>query len=164
MRKLVLAVGLMWVCASLAVAQGKGKMDNAWVCAKPAVAHSIQVGDQPGHAYSIDQITCTASKGEIAGVAEKVGTGTEFAEGTGTSSQGHGVFVETMANGDKLHFTYQFTATLKNGQMQSGSNKFQATSGTGKFQGIAASGICTGTGSADGSVTWSCTGTYSIPK
>lgn len=162
MGKLVLVVGLMCLCASPALAQGK--IENGWACAKPAVAHSIEVGDQPSHAYSIDQITCTSSKGEIAGVREQEGTGTEFAEVTGNSSQGHGVFVETMANGDKIHFTYQFTATIKNGLMQSGSNKFQATSGTGKFKGIAASGTCTGTGSADGSVTWSCTGTYSIPK
>lgn len=162
MRKLVLLVGLMCLCASLAQAQGK--IANGWACAKPAVVHSIEVGDQPGHAYSIDQSKCTSTKGEIAGVREKEGMGTAFAEVTGNSSQGHGVFVETMANGDKIHFTYQFTATMKDGQMQSASNKFQATSGTGKFKGIVASGTCTAKGSADGSVTWSCTGTYSIPK
>jgi hypothetical protein len=137
---------------------------NGWACTKPSVAHSIEIGDQPNHAYSIDQIKCTSTKGEIAGVREKEGTGTEFAEVTGNSSSGHGVFVETMANGDKIHFTYEVTATIKNGQMQSGSDKWQATSGTGKFKGIKASGTCTGTGNADGSATWSCTGTYSLPK
>ena len=48
--------------------------------------------------------------------------------------------------------------------MQSGSNKWQATGGTGKFKGINGSGTCTGTGNADGSTTWTCTGTYSLPK
>ena len=87
------------------------------------------------------------------------GTGTEFAEITGDSSQGHGVFVETMANGDNIHFTYQTAGAIK-----SGSNKWQATGGTGKFKGINGSGTCTGTGNADGSTTWTCTGTYSLPK
>jgi len=69
-----------------------------------------------------------------------------------------------MVNGDKIYFTYQTTATIKNGQMQSGSDKWQATGGTGKFKTIKASGTCTGTGNADGSTTWACTGTYSLPK
>ena len=69
-----------------------------------------------------------------------------------------------MANGDKIHFTYQTTATIKNGQMQSGSDKWQAIGGTGKFKGIKASGTCKGTGSADGTSNWSCSGTYTLPK
>jgi hypothetical protein len=63
-----------------------------------------------------------------------------------------------------IHFTYHTTGAIKNGQMQSGSNKWQATGGTGKFKGINGSGTCTGTGNADGSTTWTCTGTYSFPK
>jgi hypothetical protein len=156
-----LVVGVVCVCASLALAQGK--TSNAWNCPKPSDAHSIDVGDKPSHAYSVDQITCTSTKGEIAGVREKEGTGTEFAEVTGNSMKGHGVFVETMANGDKIQFVYQFTATTKDGQMQSGSNKYQATSGAGKFKGIKASGTCKGTAKADGSVDWACSGTYTVP-
>ena len=164
MRGLLLVVAVVCLCASLAVAQGKtGKTSNGWTCPKPADAHSIEIGDKPDHAFSIDQITCTSTKGEIAGVREKEGTGTEFSEVTGNSMKGHGVFVETMANGDKLHFVYQFTATTKDGKMESGSNKYQATSGAGKFKGIKSSGTCTGTAAADGSVNWSCTGTYSVP-
>ncbi len=121
MRKPVLVVGLVCLCATVALAQGK--VANGWACGKPAMGQSIEVGDQPNHAYAIDQIKCTSTKGEIAGVKEKVGTGTEFAEVTGNSFKGHGVFVETMANGDKVHSTYQITATLKNGQIQSGSDK-----------------------------------------
>ncbi len=162
MRKVVFVPAVVCLCATGALAQGK--VANGWACGKPAMGHSIDVGDQPNHAYAIDQIKCTSTKGEIAGVKEKEGTGTEFAEVTGNSSRGHGVFVETMANGDMIHFTYQTTTTVKNGQMESGSDKWQATSGTGKFKGIKASGTCTGTGNADGSTTWTCTGTYSLPK
>ena len=45
-------------------------------------------------------------------------TGTEFAEVTGNKSSGHGVFVETFANGDKATFTYQFTGAVADGKMQ----------------------------------------------
>ena len=162
MRK-VLWVGFL-VCLSAGVALAQNKINNGWACGKPAMAQSIQIGDQPNHAYAIDQIKCTSTKGEIGGVKEKEGTGTEFSEVTGNNSSGHGVFVETMANGDMIHFTYQTTGTLKNGQFASGSNKFQATGGTGKFKGIKVSGSCTGTGNADGSSSWTCSGTYSMGK
>ena len=162
MRKIVLIVGLVCLCATGALAQGK--VANEWACGRPAMANNIDVGDQPNHAYSIDQIKCTSTKGEIGGVREKEGTGTEFAEVTGNGSKGHAVWVETMANGDKIYATYQPTITLKDGQMQSGSDKWQYTGGTGKFKGIKGSGTCKGTGSADGSSNWTCTGTYTLPK
>lgn len=144
MRKLLLIVGLLCLCASQAVA--KETVSSGWACAKAAISNSIQVGDQPGHTYSIDQVTCTSTYGEMAGSRFKVGTGTEFAEITHNGSQGHGVFVATMANGDKVYFNYQ---TVR--RMQSLSNKYQATSGTGKFSGIKSSGGCTGTAKANGS-------------
>ena len=162
MRKLVLLVCLVCLGATLALAQGKTATE--WKCGKPAMQHGLEVGDQPNHSYTIYQIKCTATKGEIAGVKEKEGTGTEFAEVTGDKASGHGIYVETMANGDKIHFTYQFTGTSKNGVMQSGSNKWQATEGTGKFKGIKASGTCTAKGNPDGSSAFSCSGTYSLPK
>ena len=162
MRNSALVLGLVCLCATVALAQGK--VANGWACGKPAMANSIEVGDQPNHAYAIDQIKCTSIKGEIAGVKEKEGTSTEFAEITGNSSKGHGIFVETMANGDKITFTIQPTVTIKDGQMQSGSDKWQATGGTGKFKGIKGSGTCKGTGSADGSSNWTCGGTYTLPK
>jgi len=129
MRKLMLLPALLCLCAGVALAQGK--VSNGWACGKPGSAQSIEVGDQPNHAYSIDQIKCTSTKGEIAGVREKEGAGTEFAEVKGNKSGGHGIFVETMANGDMIYATYQPTATLKDGQMQSGTDKWQYTGGTG---------------------------------
>ena len=96
MRKSVFSICVVCLCASFALAQGK--VANEWKCAKPAMQHSIEVGDQPNHAYSISQTKCAATKGEIGGVKEKEGTGTDFFEVTGNNSSGHGVFVETMAN------------------------------------------------------------------
>jgi hypothetical protein len=76
----------------------KEKSNVQWKCDKPAVQHTINVGDKPGHAYAIDQINCTATKGEIAGVKIESGTGTEFLDIKGDKTTGQGEFVENMEN------------------------------------------------------------------
>lgn len=162
MRKLVILLCLVFLCAAMALAQGK--VATTWSCAKPDPMNSLQVGDQPNHAYSIAQVKCTATKGEIAGIKEKEGTATEFNEVKGDHSSGHGIFVETLSNGDKIRYTYQPMATFKNGQMQSGSNKWEMMGESGKVKGLKGSGGCTGKGNPDGSATYTCTGTYTTPK
>jgi hypothetical protein len=163
MRKSVQLILLLCLAAGLAAAQGK--VSSAWDCSKPSDTHSINVGDKANHAYAISQFKCTASKGELAGVKDKEGTGTEFDDVSGMGSKGHGIFVETMANGDQIHYTFTNTASMaKDGSMQSGSNKWQMTGGTGKFKGISGNGSCKGKGSADGSSHWDCSGTYTKGK
>ena len=164
MRKFVFVVGLVCLCATVALAQNEGKVSNGWACSKPDKANTIEVGDEPGHTYSITQFKCTSTKGEFAGVREKEGTATEFDEIRGNKLTGHGIFIETFANGDKATFTYQPSGAIKDGKVGSLGDKWQATSGTGKFKGIKASGTCTGNGNADGGSTLACTGTYSLPK
>jgi hypothetical protein len=162
MRKLMIAGVFLCLSATLALAQGK--VENGWACEKASDTHSIAVGDQENHSYTIAQFKCTSTKGEIEGVKEKEGTGTEFAEVMGSDSSGHGIFVETMANGDMIHFKYETKATWKDGQMESGSNKWWATGGTGKFKGIKGHGTCSGKGNPDGSSSFTCSGTYTMPK
>lgn len=162
MRKLVLLANLVCLCATLAMAQSK--VASEWKCGKPEGIHPLEVGDQPSHSYSTYQIKCTAAKGEIAGVKEKEGTATEFSEVTGDKSSGHGIFVETLASGDKLYISYTVTAGFKKGQMQSASNKWQTTGGTGKLKGSKGSGSCTGKPNPDGTTTFTCTGTNSVGK
>ena len=157
MRNRILISGLC-LCASMAMAQGK--VDNGWSCKQAEPPKPIDVGDKAGHSYAVRQLACTSTKGEYAGIREKEGTGTEFVETTATGVSGHGVFVETMANGDKVNFNYQFTASTDGKTI---ADKWQATSGAGKFKGIKAAGTCKGTGNPDGSSTINCTGTYSIP-
>jgi hypothetical protein len=89
------------------------------------MANSIPVTDEDNHVYSINLFKCTASKGEIAGGKKKEGTGTEFDDVNGSALKGHGVFVESLDNGDKLHINYQATGTMKDGAMESGSNKWE---------------------------------------
>lgn len=161
MRSTIWIVGV--VCLSASVALAQGKVSNGWACAKPAPMHSLEVGDEPHHAYVIEQIKCASTKGEVAGIKEKEGTGTEFVEIKGDHASGHGVFIETLANGDKITVAYEFTSTLKNGQMVSGSNKWHATKGTGKFKDIKYNGTCTAKGNPDGTSAFSCNGIY-LPK
>ncbi len=53
---------------------------------------------------------------------EMHGTATEFADVIGDKITGHGIFVETLANGDKIHVTYEFQGTSKDKVFQMGSN------------------------------------------
>ena len=112
----------------------------------------------------MDQINCTSTKGEIGGVKIKSGVGTEFLEVNGDKFTGHGEFVQTMANGDKDVYTYQFSGTMKNGALQAGSDKWTLREGGGKMKGAKASGTCKGAGNADQSATWDCTGDYTMAK
>lgn len=162
MKKFRLVLCAVCLLSSAALAQVK--VDNQWKCGKATVQHSIDVGDKPGHAYAVDQINCTSTKGEIEGVKIKSGVGTEFFELSGDKFTGHGEFVQTMANGDKHTYTYQFTGTMKNGALQAGTDKWTLREGAAKLKGAKASGTCKGAGSADGSVTWDCTGEYTMAK
>ena len=158
MRKVLVGLCVFFVCAGLAAAQTK--VDVQWKCAKPAAQHSVDVGDQPGHAFLISQFKCNATKGEMEGVKQKDGAGAQFDEGTGNAAKFHGIYVETLANGDKVNYSYEGSANMKGGAIVDASNKWWSTKGTGKFAGIKANGTCKGTGAADGSVTWDCAGTY----
>lgn len=162
MRKLALGLCLVFLSASLAMAQGKSA--TQWNCAKPAIAHNIEAGDQANQVFSISQVKCTAASGEIAGVKQKEGVGTEFHQIQGASDRFHGIFVETLANGDKITYKYEGTATIKANQLEGGSNKWSATGGTGSFKGIKAAGTCKGVGKPDGTSVFDCSGDYSTAK
>jgi hypothetical protein len=162
MRKLLFVGCLPFLSVSMAAAQGK--VTTQWTCGKPSPVHAIQPGDQPDHAYSISQVKCTATAGEIAGVKQKEGVGTEFHEITASTSRFRGTFVETLANGDKIIYSYEGTAKVKPGVLESADNKWSAASGTGAFKGIKANGTCKGTGNPDGTTTFACAGDYSTPK
>jgi hypothetical protein len=164
MRKLWLIGCSVLLLASLALA--KDKLVSQWNCGKASDAHSIDVGDQANHAYAITKTTCTASKSEMGSTKEKEkeGVGTQFNETTGDSTTWHGMFVVTTESGEKIHYSYANSGKgmLKDGQFQSGNNKWSLVGGTGKFAGASGSGSCTGKANADGTVTWDCTGTYSL--
>ncbi len=68
------------------------------------------------------------------------------------------------ANGDKVHFSYQVTAPLKEGVPQNSEAAWNIVGGTEKFTGIKGKGTCKGKTNPDGSRTWDCAGQYQIAK
>jgi hypothetical protein len=151
-------------CLFAPAASAQGKVDSQFRCHKPRVVHSIDVGDSADHTYNISYVTCSARRGEIGGVKDKNGGATQFDEITADSARFHGHFVENMANGDMIVYSYEGTATLKRGKLVSGSHVWKTIRGTGKFAGIQATGNCNGTGAADGTVMWTCSGTYTLSE
>jgi len=164
MRKLVLTVIALLSLASVSYAQTSGKIATVWKCAGGTPMNPLPVGDAADHIYGVQQTKCTAVSGELAGLKQTEGVPTEFVEATGASSKGHGIFVETMSNGDKIVYSYDFTGTSKNKMMDTGSNKFTVTSGTGRFKGMTGGGTCKAKGNPDGSAEFTCSGTYSLAK
>jgi hypothetical protein len=157
MRTLVLS--LLCLAIPAVAAQAQTPIKSAWKCSVVEPVSTVPVTGQANHAYSIYQVNCTASSGEIAGVKEKTGTATEFAEAKGNSSKGHGIFVETLENGDTVRYDYTFTSTMNGKVATAASNMFKIVSGTGKAKGIKGSGVCKGKGGADASLELQCTGT-----
>ena len=96
----------------------------------------IPAGDHPNHSLGVTQGKCTWTKPwEIAGIASKEGVGTGLQEVDGNKVRTHGVYVDTMANGDQAHYRVEFTGTTNNGQLQITAHKWQLVGGTGKLKG-----------------------------
>lgn len=152
MKKICLVPFLVCLVSSVALAQGETNVQ--WKCDKPSIQNSIPVGDRPGHAYAIEQINCTAMKGDIAGNKMKSGVGTEFLYLKGDDVSGHGEFVESMENGDRNVYKYEFSGTMKNGAFESGTNKWSLIEGGGKMKGGKAKA------NLDQGTSFDCMGTY----
>ena len=162
MNKALLVVCVSCLMTSLAVAQTK--MSTTVKCAKSSIEQMVPVGDRPNHSFGVTQGSCTSSKPwTIAGVAGKEGVGTSSVEADGAVAKSHGVYVETMANGDKAFYRYELTSTTKDGQVQISGHRWQLEGGTGKLQGAKGKGTCKGSGTAD-SMTYECEGEYTTPK
>ncbi len=95
---------------------------------------------------------------------EQEGMWTQFDDISGDSMPNHGVFVVTLASGDKVFYKYQGTQALKDGKMDNATNTWTLSGGTGKFKDVKGSGGCKGKGNADGTSTWNCDGGYSVGK
>jgi hypothetical protein len=162
MRNCMLVVCLLFVCVTLSAAQGK--ISSQWKCDKPSEQHSIAVPDGEGHNYAIAQGKCTSEKGSMGDAKEQEGTYTEFGDMTSSANQNHGVFVVTLANGDKVFYRYHGSQSLKDGTVESATNKWTIAGGTGKYKAVKGEGGCKGKGNADGTSTWDCEGSYSGAK
>lgn len=162
MRNCVVVVCLLVLCVTVSAAQEK--ISSQWNCDKPAEQHSFTVPDGEGHSYMLAQGKCTSEKGGMGDVKEQEGAYTEFLDATGSAVQNHGVFVVTMAGGDKVYYHYHGTQAWKDTNMVSGTNRWTLAGGTGTFKAAKGDGGCKGKANADGSSVWNCDGTYSGAK
>lgn len=155
-----LAAGFVLCLAIPTVAHAQTALNAGWKCSVVEPVSAVPVSGQADHAYSVYKVNCTATKGEIAGVKSKAGTATEFADVKGNSHKGHGIFVETLDNGDTITYNYTFSAMMNGKVAVSASNAWTMASGTGKAKSIKGSGTCKGKGNPDASLDLACTGTY----
>ena len=130
--KLLFAIAL---AASVAAAQTK--VSGTAQCAmKAGESHSIDVGDRPGHAYTIAKAECTWTKPmEIEGLKTTGDSSADFMEVDGSRAREHSSRVETMDNGDKSYVRTQGTDTMKGQKLESGEGTWNFAGGTGKLKG-----------------------------
>jgi hypothetical protein len=157
MRNLLLVALALLVSGSVAMAQSK--IDTKWHCPKATTEHKLDVGDAPDHIYWIGQGACeaTASNGDL---KEKSGNFTEFHDAWKASFNFHGYYNATMADGDKVNYTYE--GSMSTDATKPAANKWKIVGGTGKHKGVKGSGTCAGKSNPDGSYDWECKGTYSM--
>ena len=156
---------ILGLCLLLALAVGTASAQTKTMlsgkCEKPKVQQSISIPGQQGHMFTLSQGNCTAN-GDIGGAKGKDGVYSEHADVMGNHMKYSGVFVETLDSGDKISYTYQATATLKDGALVSGMNKYEISEATGKMKGIKGSGSCKLTPASDGGTEYSCSGEYTM--
>jgi hypothetical protein len=149
------------VCVGVARAQVKAS--GTLKCGKPDVEHTVDVG--PNHVLVLDQSKCSADKDkpfEIGGVKSGNGVSSDFSDVQGNKSKFQGYYSDTMENGDKGEYSFQGTATMKDGAIQTAEDSWTLLRGTGKLKGAKGKGTCKGTGATDGSLTWECEGEYTV--
>ena len=162
-RNYSLALSVILAAATIAGAQVK--VSGTSRCGKPDAQHMVEVGDAPNHSFSISQGKCAWTKPfDIDGVQNKEGLDTSFSESTGNRARVRGFFLDTMANGDKGHYRYEATGTLKDGMFQTAEAKWTLAGGTGKLKGAKGKGTCKGKGESDGTVNWECEGELVLAK
>jgi len=149
--------------ACVGVARAQVKASGTIKCGKPDVEHKVDVG--PNHFLVLDQSKCSADKDkpfEINEVKSRNGVSSNFSDVQGNKSKFHGYYVDTMENGDKGEYSFQGTAMMKDGAIQTAEDSWTLLRGTGKLKGAKGKGTCKGTGAADGSLTWGCAGEYTF--
>ena len=160
MRRYGLLAGLLLLVAASAVAQTP--MAGVTLCAPAKPEYVIRAGDNPGHSYGLAQGACTWTKPwEIAGLKSTIGIGTQIIETNGDTSKVRGTFVDTMDNGDRAYYSFEFALVAN----QVKNHTWQLTGGSGKLSGVKGQGTCTAAAvGTDGSFNYDCRGNYTLPK
>jgi hypothetical protein len=161
-RKTIATILIVLASAASALAQTKITMSGK--CGKPDVQQMVPAADAPDHMMTLAQGKCVPTKAaEFGGSPSKEAAFAEHGELIGQNGKVTGTYVDTLANGEKVYYSYQGTSVLQNGALQSMENKWKIVGGTARLKGIKGQGTCTGKGTSDGGLTFDCTGEYSLP-
>lgn len=161
MRKTITMSVIVLASAASALAQTKIEMSGK--CGKADVEQMVPAADAPDHMMLLRQGKCVPTKAaEIGGSPSKQAAFAEHGELIGQNGKVTGTYVDTLANGEKVYYSYEATSVLKDGEL-SMENKWKIVGGTARLKGITGQGTCTGKGTSDGGLTFDCTGAYTLP-
>jgi hypothetical protein len=152
------------VLASAASALAQTKITMSGKCGKPDVQQMVPAADAPDHMMTLTQGKCVPTKAaEFGGSPGKQAAFAEHGELIGQNGRVTGTYVDTLANGEKVYYSYEATSVLQNGALQSMENKWKIVGATARLKGITGQGTCTGKGTSDGGLTFDCIGEYTLP-
>jgi hypothetical protein len=153
--------GLALLLASTVGAQTK--VSGKQQCGKSEVVGTADAGDKPGHALSLQKVTCNwGTPMEMAGAKSKDGSSVAFVEATSTRSTSTGTYVGNMDSGDKFFVSFHDSAAVKDGKTVGAKGTWMYTGGTGKLKGVKGKGTYAVTMNADGTSTVDVEGDYEI--
>ncbi len=116
MHRIRIFLVVMSVLLLPTVAKAQMKLSGTVQCSKPDPQHTLEVGDHPNHFFTVGQANCTWTEPwEIEGIKSKEGDATQLDEMSRNSSNYRGYYLDTMADGDNVYYSYGGTTTLKDG-------------------------------------------------
>ena len=137
------------------------RMSGTAVCDPPSQEHVLPVEGRLNHSYAVNQLKCTWTKPWVVrGVASTEGVATAVVEDHGSWSHTSGTFVDTMVNGDRGYYHYEFKTAIKDGRPNISAHKWELLGGTGKLKGAKGKGSCEATPQEDGKIIYECQGKY----
>ena len=157
------ALSLLVFVSAVAPTAAQTKFSMSGKCGKADVQQAVPAADAPNHMMTVAQGKCLPVKAaEIGGSPATEGAFAEHGEVTGEKGQVWGMYVDTLANKEKVYYRYEGTAVMKDGALQTMQNKWQIVGGSDKLKGIKGQGTCTGKGTPDGGLTFDCQGEYTL--
>ena len=129
----------------------------------PASPAPVSASDKPNHSFGIGRAQCTWTGFSVAGQQYKDGVSVSLGEISGDTNSYNGYHVATTTTGDTTVSKFQGSGQLKDGKAVSEAGTWSLTGGSGKLKGITGSGTYKGTPNADGSMSYTVEGEYSLP-
>lgn len=161
MRTYSLIIGLSLFAVPPLPAQD---LSGEGTCDQPEVNQVVPIGDAPDHSFALSKNRCRWTKPfEIAGERAEGGTAVQLAERSGNTSKFRGHYLDRMAGGDTVHYSYQGTTTFQDEKPQSVAWTWNIVEGTGKLRGLIGQGSCKGSWPG-GTYRWSCIGAYQLNR